>query len=393
MHEIYEGIDEGLTNLKQEFIVEANKDAQFVENMERYNPINMIVREISADDALQIKEEHSTTKVYFDTEQEFEEVRILTTAFKCEPSGKYYSIQFFTSTVETDDIIENMFILLVVLWLTLGILLLWASRRIIKRSSKPFNELLGKLQYFNLGNTKMIEFPKTNIAEFKSLNNTIEVLLKENIQAYKEQKIFIENASHELQTPLAVSINRVELLMGTEDISEVQLKELSSILSNLNRMKRLNNSLLLLSKIRNKQFPINSDVDMKETIEEVFENFEGMIEHKQLLIQTHFDASPIIKMNNDLAHIMINNLVKNAINYNVEHGRITVRLNQDSFTILNDGNPISDGIDIFERYTSGETRKSSAGLGLSIVSSIAHLYNFKIEYSYKEMHSITVFFR
>lgn len=392
MYEIYDGVDEGLTNLKQEFVMEANKNAYFVENMEKYNPINMIVEEIAEDEAQNIKEEYSTTTFYFETEKEFEEVRMLTTAFKCQPNGKYYYIKIFTSTVETEDLIENMLFLLIGLWLTLGILILWASRYIIKRSSKPFDELLDKLHNFSLNRTQMIDFPKTNITEFRALNHAVEVLLKENIQTYKDQKIFIENASHELQTPLTIVINKIELLMSSEEIPKHQLIELNGILSNLNRMKRLNSSLLLLSKINNRQFIANQEVNLMDTLNEVLENFEDLIEHKNISLDINIQEAPIFEMNVDLAHIMISNLVKNAINYNISGGRINIALNKNSFIIANDGNALPNGINIFERYKSGKEMNSSTGLGLAIVSSIVSIYKFRIEYTYKEMHTISVYF-
>lgn len=393
MHEIYDGIDEGLTNLKQEFIVQANKDAAFVENMEKYNPINMIVREISYEEAINLKEEHQTTKIYFETEKEFEELRILTTAFRCEDNEKYYRIQFFTSTVESEDLVENMLMLLVILWITLSMLLFWGNRYIIRRSSKPFSELLDKLHDFNLGQTKMIDFPKTNISEFRALNQTVEALLKENIQAYKEQKIFIENASHELQTPIAVIISKIELLMDKESVTEEQIKELSSILSNLNRIKRLNSSLLLLSKIRNKQFTTDTEVCLESIVSEVCESFEDIIEHKQISLKVDIEYPPVLKMNSDLAHIMVSNLVKNATNYNTPNGGIEIVLRENYFAISNDGNPLPKGMNIFERYTSGGSSNASTGLGLAIVSSIVDIYNFKISYSYEQKHIVTIYFK
>lgn len=392
MHEIYDDIDEGLTNLKQEFIVQADNDSAFVESMVKYNPFNMIVEEIDYEKAIDIKEEHTTTKVYFETEKEFEEVRILTTAFRCEANGKYYSIKFFTSTVESDDLIENMLFLLICLWITLSLMIIFGGKYIIERSSKPFNKLLEKLHDFSLDNTKMIEIPKTNISEFKALNNAVEALLKENIQAYNEQKAFIENASHELQTPLTVIISKIELMMNSQNISEEQISDLSIVLSNLNRMKRLNSSLLLLSKIKNKQFVENTDVNILEVLEDVRNNFSDIIEHRGLSLSIEQIGVPTVKMNADLAHIMISNLMKNAVNYNILNGRIEIKLTTNSITISNDGKPISEGLNIFDRYISNNTSDSSTGLGLSIVSSIISVYRFKIEHSYNTMHHISIQF-
>ena len=393
MHEIYDDIDEGLTNLKQEFIVQANRDSAFVDNMVIYNPINMKVEEISQELALSIKEEHQTIDIYFETENEYEEVRILSTAFKCEANGKFYSLKLFTSTVESDDLIENMLILLIFLWISVGLIMFLGGRFIIDRSSKPFYQLLKDLENFNLNNTQMIEIPKTNIAEFKALNKSIEQLLKENIEAYKQQKIFIENASHELQTPIAIIISRIELMMNNENASETQLSEFATILANLNRMKRLNSSLLLLSKIQNKQFVEHLPIEISNVIEDVCCNFRDIIEHRELELSIEKSGNPIVRMNTDLAHILISNLVKNAINYNISKGKIVIEITSHSFSIANDGAPIDEGVNIFDRYTSSNTNNSSStGLGLSIVSSIANIYNFKINYSYNGMHQIAIHF-
>lgn len=238
----------------------------------------------------------------------------------------------------------------------------------------------------------MFDFPKTNISEFKVLNKTVEVLLKENIQTYKDQKIFIENASHELQTPLAILISRVDLLMSKEDLSEEQMKELSTILSTLNRMRRLNSSLLLLSKIRNKQFTVSAKVDMGKVVDEVCADFEDIMEHKQISLEVEVEDAPVLQMNADLAHIMISNLVKNATYYNVPNGNITISLLSNSLSIANSGMPLPEGMDIFERYKSGNDSDSSAGLGLAIVSSIVDAYHFRVQYEYDQKHIITIFF-
>ncbi|MDR2472498.1 MAG: hypothetical protein LBD53_02885, partial [Tannerella sp.] len=116
MKEIHDGNDEGLSNLKQEFIAKSNRLPGFVEDMERDAPLNLIISEITLEEAENIIEDFSTTQVYFSTELEDEEVRMLTSAFYCTQNGKYYRIQFFTSTVETNDLIKNIFYLLLGLW-------------------------------------------------------------------------------------------------------------------------------------------------------------------------------------------------------------------------------------------------------------------------------------
>ncbi len=254
MTEIYDGIDEGLNNLKQEFIYEANRSPDFVVDMEKHNPLNIIIDKISFEEAKDFKETYTASKVYFITEEEEEEVRMLTTAFFCEQNNQYYKLKIFTSTVESDDLIKSMLYLLIALWVCLALVIILVIKRVIHSSNKPFYQLLHDLKNFKLGDGKMIEFPANNIYEYTELNSSVKDLLEDNINAYNEQKNFIENASHELQTPLSITIGKLELIMNSNKLDQQQLEEMASALNSLNRMKRLNSSLLLLSKIKNKQF-------------------------------------------------------------------------------------------------------------------------------------------
>lgn len=244
MKEIYDGIDEGLNNLKQELILEANKVPDFIENIERYDPLNLLVEEISHEEAIQVKESYSTTNIYFESEEENEEVRMLTTAFLCTQNNKYYKVKFFTSTVESDDLVKNMFYLLSTLWVIMSFVLIITTQRIIYKSNKPFYTLLNKLKEFHLNETQMFDLPNTTISEYANLNQSIKELLEKNINVYAEQKNFIENASHELQTPIAIAISKLELMMSKENLTQQQLEEMNSVINSLGRAKRLNLSLI-----------------------------------------------------------------------------------------------------------------------------------------------------
>lgn len=389
MKEIYDGIDEGLNNLRQEFILKANTSSDFIDSMEKYDPINMNIERITYEEAVGMKELYATTKVYFPTEEEEEEVRMLTTAFHCKSDGNYYKISFFTSTVEQEDLVESMLFLLIILWVTLALTLIIASKVIIKKGNKPFYKLLDNLQNFQLDKTQAIDLPQTSITEYIYLNNAVKSLLDENIKVFNEQKSFIENASHELQTPLAIVIGKIELLLNKEDMGKEQMEELNSILISLNRMKRLNNNMLLLSRIRNKHYITSEDVSINDLTEDILDTFEGFISHKGLSVHTQIEDSFMIKMSMDLAYILISNLIKNAIVHNAEGGTISIVISSGSFVIANTGEPfISDDVDIFKRYYFYSPGSKSSGLGLSIVKSIVDLYNLHIEYRYEGQHKL-----
>jgi len=395
MNEIYDGIDEGLNNLKQEFVYKANESSDFIVAMEKHNPLNIIVEKITFEEAKDFKETYTASTVYFVTEEEDEEVRMLTTAFFCESDKQYYKLKFFTSTVESEDLIKNMLYLLIALWICLALVIILVVQKVIYSSNRPFYKLLDNLRSFKLGETKMVEFPSTNIQEYSELNKSVRSLLESNINAYNEQKNFIENASHELQTPLTITIGKLELLANDNSLKKEQLENIISALSSLNRMKRLNSSLLLLSKIKNKQFYENELVNMVPVFEDILNDFEDLISHKELTLTIENEAESLnvsmnVSMNKDLAYIMANNLIKNAVSHNIKGGNISIVFASDSIIISNDGIPVSD--DIFERYISSSTDSKSSGLGLSIVKSIIEIYNFRITHQYLNKHIFTIKF-
>jgi signal transduction histidine kinase len=258
----------------------------------------------------------------------------------------------------------------------------------MSKVNKPFYKLLNELEKFRLDNSQMINFAQTNIKEYSQLNKSIRELLKKNITIFTEQKVFIENTSLELQTPLAIVIAKLEMLIEKYHQNKEYAEEIADVLTILNRMKRLNVSLLLLSKIRNRQFPKTSFVNLRNVLESVIGGFEDLINYKNITIEKVGEGFPSLQMNEDLAYIMFTNLIKNAIAHNQNGGKIIVRYASEFITIANDGR--ESGIDIFNRYQNASVDEKSSGLGLSIVKSIADLYSINVTYCYDKLHIFTV---
>jgi signal transduction histidine kinase len=391
MKEIHDDNDEGLTNLKQEFIAKANSNSGFVEALEIHNPLNITIKEIPYKEAISIVEGFTTDKIYFATEMEKEEIRMLTTAFRCKQNGKYYRLQFFTSTVESDDLIKNMFYLLLGLWITLLFTLYVVGKMIMSKANKPFYALLDRLKSFRLDNRQMIDFTPTRIKEYAQLNKSVSELLEKNIKAFSEQKIFIENTSHELQTPLTIVIAKLELLIEKYQHNKDYAEEIADVLNILNRMKRLNANLLLLSKIKNRQFPETSPVDLRNVLEQVIADFEELIDYKGIRVEKTGNASPVKQMNEDLAYILFTNLIKNAVAHNQTDGKIMINYAPNSITIANSGKETE--MAVFSRYQSATVEEKSSGLGLSIVKSIADLYEINLTYRYDKVHVFTLYLK
>jgi signal transduction histidine kinase len=143
--------------------------------------------------------------------------------------------------------------------------------------------------------------------------------------------------------------------------------------------------LLLLSKIKNRQFADSRPVNLRTVLETVIIEFEDLAAYRQITVEQEGNASPVLQMNEDLAHILFTNLVKNAIVHNEPSGKISIRYAPDAITIANTGKKVA--AHVFDRYRIGTNDEKSSGLGLSIVKSIAGLYQINVEYCYDgKMH-------
>ena len=391
LDEIYDSIDDGLDNQKGLIIQKSATDPTIL-TKNTFQEGDYSIREIPAQLSKNFHDVYIDTLMYMQNEKEFEPVRLLKTVF--HQNGKYYHMEVITSMVEEDDLISEL--ALALLWLYLGLLatILLLNNFLLKRIWRPFYHLLKQLKIFRLENPSTLTIQKTNIDEFRLLNETVQRLLQTNINSYNSQKHFIENASHELQTPLAISINKLEALAETGTLSQNQLELLSSALDNLERLTRLNKSLLLLSKIENRQFLEETQVEVNAMIQQIASDFSDQISFSSLDLGIENVEACSIRMNPDLASIMFTNLIKNAIVHNHPGGEIKIRITNNAVRFENTGpGQALDQEKLFTRFHNEQSTSGSTGLGLAIVKAIADLYAFSIHYSFMDRHIITISFR
>jgi signal transduction histidine kinase len=262
---------------------------------------------------------------------------------------------------------------------------------VLKKTWKPFYQLLKYLNDFRLDKGAFRKLSETKIKEFSLLNESVQNLLKTNIDIYNSQKQFIENASHELQTPLAIGINKLELLAGDKDLSPEQIQKIGNIIEVFQRLSSLNKSLLLLSKIENKQFISIEQLNFDKILNRIINDFSDFAEYQKIEIKYYKEDIWVFNMNKDLAEILVMNLVKNAIVHNKQGGEILIRLSSSSFTIENTSNePMIQEDKVFERFIKKSKRKSSSGLGLAIVKAIAEVSGLSVTYNFNGRHVFVV---
>lgn len=327
--------------------------------------------------------------VYIELEDEDEPVRVMCTAFRM-PDGQYYELKLMIAILERDDMVEAMLWYLGALFLLFLICTSIGIQLVLKGVFRPLHRLLDWLHCIQPGKEGPPLDNPTKIREFRQLSDAALDMGNRSYKAYEEQKQFIENASHELQTPLAIVRGKVELLAESEGMTEQQMEQLDEIYATLGRAVKLNKSLLLLSRIENGQYTEMEDVSVDEILDELLPDLMDIYEHKQVrLIRKREEQPFIIRCNHSLAQILVSNLVKNSLLHNREEGELQVLTTPTSLVIKNTGDVPLDGEKLFRRFYHGmDGKKDSTGLGLAIARSIALSSSLKLTYEWQDgMHT------
>jgi signal transduction histidine kinase len=390
LDEIYDSIDDGLDNQKGLIIGKSLADSSIFTKI-NFEEGDYALREVPESIARNHFDKYTDTMMYMQNEKSEEPVRMLTTIFT--QNDRYYQLQIITSMVEEDDLTRQLLYSLFWLYGGLVISIVLLNNFMLRRIWKPFHRLLSQLKKYRLDKPEKIPRVSSKIEEFTLLNNTIQKLIDRNSEIFNSQKRFIEDASHELQTPLAIGISKLETLAETTGLSDEQIAILSSVLNNLERLTRINKSLLLISKIENKQFPETSQVNFNELAKKTLEDFSDLSVFYSLETSIVENNSCIQLMNESLALILLSNLVKNAIVHNKPGGFVQLFINKDSIEVKNSGSdkPL-DEKNIFKRFHTDTRSSSSTGIGLALVKTIAQLYHFKVTYHFSGHHHLTVNF-
>lgn len=395
LQEIKESIDEGLENYKRVIIRKAETDSTIL-TKDHFEESFFAIREISQAQALAAKDRYTDTTMYMqdadDEELELEPVRMLTTAF--ENNGRYFELKIFNSMVEEDDLVEELFREAFWLYLILVASIILINNVVLKRLWKPFYDLLQQLKTFRLGSSKELPKVETKTKEFTDLQNTISTLLQHSIETYEQQKQFIGNASHELQTPLAITINKLELLLEKGNLENTQAETVAQVLQIVERLTRLNKSLLLLTKIENRQFSDSQTISINKTVQQTVADFEEIAKYKGVTFSVNETASLSVQMDSLLANIVVANLVKNAVFHNMPDGVVVIEISGSEIIVSNPGKTIPLNADkIFTRFYKSDTEPTGTGLGLAIVKAICDLYGFAVSYHFENnRHSFKINF-
>lgn len=309
-------------------------------------------------------------------------------------NDKSYLIQLWGVVVESDDIEDavtesfiKIYLILLVVTLILGGLMSYFML-------KPFRLTLDAIRSFSLQNPGVTSFPKSSVSEFKKLNRFLEEMTGKVKKDYFTLKEFSENASHELQTPIAIIQSKLEVLMDSDNLTEDQVNQISQTQNALKRLSNLSSSLGILTKIDNQEFSKFEKINLSKAVEGLMEEFRELIELKSIKLSLSVEPEVLVQSDKTLIELMLSNLVNNAIRHNVPGGFIDVSLDQKSFSIKNSGKNLSiPPEELFQRFKKPGHSNESIGLGLSIVKEVCERNKFKISYHQSnEEHLIQVSF-
>lgn len=336
---------------------------------------------------------YSDDVVFIEEKQEEEPARVLKNIFK-DKDGRFFELTVAIPNIEKTDLVESILYWILLLFFVLLCVMLIINLLIYRRCMQPLYVLLNWLDNYKVGSENESLVNSTDITEFSKLNGAAIRNAGRQEMFFEQQKQFIGNASHEIQTPVAVCLNRLELLLDTPSLSEEVMGELIKIQHTLKYISRLNKSLLFLTKIDNNQFHETTKVDVKAVVERYINDYREVYAYKNITLQLDLHESLVFDMNETLCSSLVNNLLKNAFVYNVDGGRVEVSIDAGRLAVRNTGlgEPLNAD-KLFERFYQTHKSEGSTGLGLAIVDSICRLYGIERVYSFDGgMHIFSIDF-
>lgn len=384
---IYE-TDEVLHFHKGAFIKESHKDftQKDIDLWNKYNHEVMIVADMG------VSSDSIVGKMLYDSiAKEKEPFRVLYAPVTI--NGKKYTYTEKINLLEMEGMVFSIAAMFLFIIIVLLIGIIWISKATAAKIWSPFYNTLNQIQDFEIDKNKPPHFIPTYIDEFDRLNKSLERLIEKNTAIYKSQREFVENAAHELQTPLALFQTKIDTLAQL-DLNKEQSDLVSSLNLDVSRLNRLNKNLLLLSKIDNESFLEKNTIVLNDYIKKHLDFFTEQASSKNLTIITEFTSVLTVTGNPAMTEVLINNLFLNAIRHNEKNGKIIITTLEDQLIFLNSGQNAPLQIEkLFNRFSKTNPSSQGNGLGLAIIKKITELNHWEINYSfYNNLHSFSVKF-
>ncbi|MHC0443024.1 sensor histidine kinase [Flavobacterium sp. 3-210] len=262
----------------------------------------------------------------------------------------------------------------------------------VKKAMNPLHVFHQKIKNINENNLDTRVESKSNKNEIDLIANEFNFMMDRIEISYQKQKEFTAHASHELRTPLSRITSQIENVVTDPATSEKGKSFLKTILTDVNQLTELINSLLILSKIDNKNHENTEGQRMDEILFSAIENLNKSFPDFVILFEMEesddLDSVLEVKGNKNLLEIALGNILKNACVYSDDKQakvKISVQNNHLVISISNNGKTLGEDEqkNLFQPFMRGKNAKGTSGfgLGLRIVQRILSLHNTSITYS------------
>ncbi|AKD57593.1 sensor histidine kinase [Spirosoma radiotolerans] len=303
-------------------------------------------------------------------------------------NGQIYLVTIQQPYYEFSELTREISIGVILCFLILVAVSVVVGLGLSRRLWEPFYTTIDQLSSVRLDSGVEPVFPENTIREFGLLNRSLGELTQKLRRQFSLQKQFTENASHELQTPLAVASAELDFLMQSEHLTENDHAHLQRATDALGRLSHLNRSLLLLTQVENNQFASDELVNLSELVNQFTEEYTPFFQHKNMAVLQKIAPDVSLKMNRQLAVVLLTNLLKNAARHggrksDKTSSYIDIELTPKALTIQNTGEPLPFADNqLFHRFVKNPARPDSTGLGLALVKQICDRYHLPLMYQY-----------
>lgn len=365
------------------------RNASSLDNgLEVFNNNNSIsIREFPPGAVVKMDTIFKDTLIYLKRTDRVEPFRKLITNTKL--NDKYYHIEISNIFIEEGDIISVVSWIIIRLFLFLTAALLIGNFLISKNLFRPFEHLLKSLDGFRIKNNKPLSTISTKTQEFQRLNQFALDMTNKAMLDYQNLKEFSENASHEMQTPIAIAQGKLELLLESPDLSEEQLSLVHATQQSIIKISRLGQALTLLTKIDNDEFPAMGSIDFSKIVANNVTTFMELANMQGIDLQADLKQNVNLTIDPVLGDILVTNLLKNALQHNVENGWIRINLTVDYLEVINTGEaPKLPPEQLFQRFKKNNQSKGTLGLGLAIVKRICEVNDYTVTYHYADKQHV-----
>jgi heavy metal sensor kinase len=315
----------------------------------------------------------------------------LLTLYNDEPPGEPYFLQVAVSLARVDESIAALWRLSLVMvpaGLAMAALAAWFLAR---RSFGPIGKIAQEARELSVAHLDRRIPPPAGKDEVAEMVQTLNEMLDRLENAFKGQERFIANAAHELRSPIAVLLGEAQVLSQKARSPEEYQRFVASVQDEMRRLGQLVNSLLTLARADAGISPTAAAaVALNDIVTDAVQATEPQARQREVRLVTKLalpdpeQPEPLVLGDAELLHVMLTNLIRNAIRYSPVDStvEIDVTLNSSEATLaVRDSGPGIPGehIDhIFDRFYSApvaDGKSAGAGLGLAIAKGVLQLHH------------------